>query len=612
MKNLVTWIVLLAAALPAAAQEMSFTAQVDRTTVGMGEQFTLTFVLTTSGRTGGKNLQLPDMSKFFILSGPNQSTSVQIVNGAMSSTATYSYVLQPREVGKQTIGAATIDAGGTLLRSDPVEIEVIKGSGSPAAARQQQGTQGDLGKELDENLFLRATVDRAQVMQGEQVNLTFKLYTRVSVVNYAVEKNPTMTGFWAEDIEVPKNVQLTTETVNGKQYRVGVIKRQALFPTQSGTLRISPMELQATVQVQSRSADPFDAFFRDPFGRNVNHAVRSNAVSIVVDPLPADSPPEFKGAVGQFAMSATVDKRTTRANEPVSLKITISGTGNIKLLESPVPEIPPDFEQYPPKVADMINRGQSRITGSKSFEYLLLPRYPGLKVIKPLAFVYFDPVKKEFVRLRSPQIELNVEQGPASATPLITGLPREDVQVLSQDIRFIKVSASSLARRGEALHTSAGFIALVLLPLLGLAGAFVYTRQRQVAMADAVGYRTRRAIKVAQRGLHEAEYLLKEKSGTKGEPASNQRLRFYAEISRALSKYLGDKLGISQAEMSVDVLSDALRKRAVDPGHIHAVKAALESCDMARFAPTSLELPAMQKTYDEARRIIVELERTLK
>ena len=612
MKLVRILMLLLAAFAPAAAQEMSFKAQVDRPSVGMGEQFTLTLVLTNAGRAGGQNLQLPNMSKFFILSGPNQSTSVQIVNGAMSSTVAYAYVLQPREPGTHTIGAASIEAGGTVLRTDPIDIEVAKGSGTAGAARQQQGASGDLGKELDENLFLRATVDRAQVMQGEQVNLTFKLYTRVSVVNYAVEKNPTMTGFWAEDIEVPKNVQLSTETINGKQYRVGVIKRQALFPTQSGTLRVSPMELQATVQVQSRSADPFDAFFRDPFGRNVNHAVRSNAISITVDPLPADGPPEFRGAVGQYAMSATVDKRTTRANEPISLKITISGTGNIKLLESPVPEIPPDFEQYPPKVTDMINRGQSRITGSKTFEYLLLPRYPGLKMIKPLAFVYFDPVKKAFVHLRSPQVELNVEQGTASSTPLITGLPREDVQVLSQDIRFIKVNASSLARRGESLHSSPGFMVLALVPLLGLAGAFVYTRKRQVAMADAVGYRIRRAVKVAQRGLHEAEYLLKEKAGTKGEPTSNQRLRFYAEISRALSKYLGDKMGISQAEMSVDVLGEALRKRRVESGLIHAVQASLESCDMARFAPTSLELPAMQKTYDEARRIIVELERTLK
>jgi hypothetical protein len=331
-----------------------------------------------------------------------------------------------------------------------------------------------------------------------------------------------------------------------------------------------------------------------------------------VDPLPDNGPQEFRGAVGQFAMSATVDKRTTRANEPVSLKITLSGTGNIKLLESPAPEIPPDFEQYPPKITDMINRGQTRITGSKTFEYLLLPRYPGLKVIKPLTFVYFDPTKREFVRLRSPQIELNVEQGAASATPLITGLPREDVQVLSQDIRFIKVSSSSLVRRGEALHTSPGFIALLVLPLLGLAGALVYARQRQVAMADAVGYRTRRAIKVAQRGLHEAEYLLKEKAGAKGEPTSNQRLRFYAEVSRALAKYLGDKLGISQAEMSMELLADTLGKRRVDPGLIRGVASTLEACDMARFAPTSLELPAMQKTYDEARRIIVELERTLK
>ncbi|MGB6033785.1 MAG: BatD family protein, partial [Bacteroidota bacterium] len=465
---------------------------------------------------------------------------------------------------------------------------------------------------IGDNLFLKATVDKTRVMQGEQINLTFKLYTRVSVLNYAVEKVPSMRGFWSEDVETPKNISLSTEVVNGKQYRVGVIKRLALFPTQAGTLEISPMEVQTTVQVQpKRSTDPFESFFRDPFGRNVNHLVKSSPVKILVSPLPASAPGGFKGAVGQFAMSATVDRRTTRTNEPVTLKITISGTGNIKLLESPEIEVPPDFERYSPKVTDSINRGKGRISGSKTFEHLLIPRYPGLKVIKPLTFCYYDLGRREYVTLRSPQIELNVEQG-SMATPQVGGGARADVQLLTQDIRFIKISEPSLGRRDEFLHTGGLFIALLLLPLAGLAGAFVFARQRQAEMHDQAGYRNRRAIKVAQKGLKQAEYLLKERSGSQGEPSSIQRVRFYAEVSRALWKYLGDKLGIPQSELSLERVSEVLTDRSVNQGLIHALRVLLESCDMARFAPTGLDLAAMQKTYEEARRIIIDLEKTLK
>ena len=593
----------------ACAQNAQFQAGVDRTQVGSGEQFTLQFTLTNAGTGGGKNLQLPDLSKFNIMSGPNQSSSMQIINGAVSSSVTYSYVLQPKEVGKFTIGSASIEAGGGTLNSAPVAIEVVKGS---ARAKPQAGGQDDAAAQIGDNLLLKATVDRTRVVQGEQVNIVFKIYTRVSIASYAVEKNPTMTGFWGEDVETPKNIQTNPETVNGKQFKVGVIKRMALFPTQSGALEIGPMEVQTTVQVQDRrSTDPFDSFFRDPFGRQVNYMVRSEVIRIKVDPLPPDPPSDFKGAVGQFAMSTTVDKKTTRTNEPINLKVTVSGTGNIKLIESPAVELPADFEQYTPKVSDNINRTGDRISGSKTFEYLLIPRYPGLKVIKPVTFSYYDPAKKEYVRLHSPQIELNVEQGTAAVAPLISGGSQEDVRLLSQDIRFIKLEESGLSARGEHLHTSGVFIVMLLLPLACAGGALVYARQRQAVMLDQAGYRNRRAIKVARKGLKQAEYLLKEKGST-GAPAGNQRLRFYGEISKALWKYLGDKLTIPQSAFSIEGAVAELGRREAPQDLIASLKSLLETCDLARFAPTSLDLTVMQRTYDEAQRIIVALERILR
>ncbi len=591
------------------AQNAKFEASVDRTTVGLGEQFS--YVLTLEGQFagGGKNLQLPDLTRFHIMAGPNQSTSMQIINGSVSSSVTYAYVLQPKELGTFTIAPASIEAGGATLRSSPVTVQVVKAA--PRQNRQQANADPTAG--LSDELFLRASVDRNHVMQGDQVNLVFKLYTRVSVVNYAVSKNPAMTGFWSEDVEIPKNISLTNETINGKTYRVGVLRRVALFPTQSGTLEIGPMEVQTTVQLQNpRSNDPFESFFRDPFGRNVSYNATSEPVKVVVDPLPGGAPADFKGAIGQFAMSTTVDRKTTRTNEPVSLKVTVSGTGNIKLLEAPALELPPDFEQYSPKVTESINRSQGRVSGSKTFEYLMIPRYPGLKVIKPVTMSYFDLKKREYVHLRSPQIELNVEQGAAGSAPVVSGVNREDVRLLSQDIRFIKMNAPSIVRPGERLYKDPLFILLAFLPFIGVIGAYVYARQRQVVMADQAGYRNRRAMKVAQKGLREAEYLLKEKSARKGEPAQNQRLRFYAEVSKALWKYLGDKLTIPQADFSVEGAIAVLRERGADDALLAALRSVLETCDMARFAPTSMELSAMQKTYDDARKVIVDVERTLK
>jgi hypothetical protein len=590
------------------AQDVSFRATVDHNPVGLDEQFTLSFVLSTSGMGGGKNIQLPDLQKFRILTGPNQSTQMQMINGAVSSSVSYSYVLQPKEVGKVTVGAGSIEVGGKVYSSEPLTVEVVKGAGRP---QQQAAPAADAQVQVGDNLYLRAIADRTHVLQGEQINLSFKLYTRVKILSYGIDKSPALIGFWGEDIEIPKNIQLSVETINGKQFQVGVIKKMALFPTQSGTLEISPMELQASVQVQSRSLDPFDAFFRDPFGRASNVPVKSAAIKIVVDPLPGGAPADFKGAVGRFGLSAGIDKKTTRTNEPVTIKVTISGTGNIKLLEAPTVEFPPDFEQFPPKVNESITRGE-KVSGSKTFEYLVMPRYPGLKTIPPITFSYFDLSRESYVHLHSPQIDVNVEQGAAVPPPIITGSGREDVRLLSQDIRFIKVGTPTFVRSGNRLHTQPVFYVLVLVPLALFGGTMFFIRKRMVIMADGVGYRNRQALKVARQGLKEAEFLLKIKGNAKDGPATNQKLRFYAETSKALWKYLSDKLNIPPADLSVEGTLRALQERGVDKGLAAALKSLMETCDMARFSPSSLGMTQMQKAYDEARRIIMALEQTFK
>src|SRR5258706_11790987 len=271
-------------------QDISFTASVDNNRVALGEQFEIIFSL--GGTSAGSNFQPPPFNDFLVVGGPNQSTSKQFINGSVSSSVSWSYVLQAKAEGKFAIGRATIDYGGKKLQTQPVGIEVVKGSAQAATQGRQQNQQqaqqqgnADIDKQIGENLLLRVVLDKSRVYQGEQITATYKIYTRVNISSYNLTKGSSLTGFWSEDLDVPKQVQLSSEVVNGKQYRVGILRRAALFPQRSGTLQIDPMEVLCAVQVQTRrrSNHIFDQFFNDPFFGNVqtvNHKVRSDAVSV--------------------------------------------------------------------------------------------------------------------------------------------------------------------------------------------------------------------------------------------------------------------------------------------------------------------------------------------
>ena len=316
-------ICLFLTASTAAAEDVSFTASVDRNQVETGQQLQVTFTL--SGSTGGKNFRPPGFNDFLVMSGPSQSTSMQFINGVMSSSISYSYVIQPRSEGKLTIGSASIEVGGKQYQTQPITIEAAKGAPRPPQQRRQTDEE-TLAEQIGDDLFLKVTADKSRVYQGEQLTVTYKVYTRVNIVNYSVSKVPALTGFWSEELESPQQIQLTTEIVNGKQYRVGTLKKVALFAQRSGTIELDPMEVGCVAQlnVRRQSRDFFDQVFADPFGSavNVNRKIRSQSVKLTVLPLPSDNVPMgFNGAVGKFSMDAWLDKRETKTNEPVTLKI---------------------------------------------------------------------------------------------------------------------------------------------------------------------------------------------------------------------------------------------------------------------------------------------------
>jgi hypothetical protein len=591
--------------LAAIAQDATFTASVDRNKIGMGEQFEITFMLSGSG--GGSNFRPPAFNEFLTLSGPNQSTNMQFINGATSMSVSYTYILQPRAEGKFVIAPAFITHNNKQLQTQPVTIEVTKGAPPQKQQSKQSQQDADIGKQIGENLFLKVVVDKARVYQGEQITATYKIFTRVNVVNYNLTKMPSITGFWSEDLEIPKQIQLSNEVVNGKQYRVGILKKAALFPQRSGTLTLDPMEVECAVQVQSRrrSNDVFDQFFNDPFFgnvTNVNHKVRSQPVNITVLPLPStDIPIAFNGAVGKYSMEVWLDKKETKTNEPVTLKVKISGRGNLKLLEAPPVSVSPDIEKYDPKISDNVTKENDRISGSRTFEYLLIPRHPGEQKIPSFQFSYFDVEKKNYVSLNSQEFTVTVAKGSETSQTYATGISKEDVKLLGEDIRFIKSGNVSYNRRGEAFAGSVIFFILSVSPVIAFFGFIFYARRREKFMGNLMLVRNRTARKVARKRLSDAKKFLDTK----------KKEDFYTEISRALWGYIGDKLGIPPADLSIDLIRNSLESKKLSVGMIAKLVSTIESCEYARFAPTS-DSVTMDSVYRETVELISAIEEELR
>jgi hypothetical protein len=375
----------------ATAQDGSFTASVDQTKVGTGEQFSVTFTVAGSDAMSAKDFRAPDFGQLLVMSGPNTSQNFQFINGAMSGSSAYTYILYARQTGKFTIGPATIAYKGKPLKTQPIQIEVVQGKPQAQQQQQQQNAQAS-AVNIGENLFIRASADKTHARQGEQITVTYKLYTRVSVSGYDLTKAPTYEGFWAEDIEQSRQPAVVNEMYEGKQFRVATIRKTALFATQAGNLKVAPLEVRCAVQVQTRrkNNDPFD-IFNDPFFQQTQTQqldFKSNPLTISIEALPANVPQGFSGAVGQFTFTATVDKKEVQAGDPITLRIGIAGTGNVKLLAVPKPALPADLEAYDPKVSEEISRDGGLIRGKKIAEYLLVPRNPGKRTIESIPFSY--------------------------------------------------------------------------------------------------------------------------------------------------------------------------------------------------------------------------------
>ncbi len=586
----------------------SFTASVGNTTVGLNDQFQISFTFSGQDINGIKSFNPPNFNNFMVLSGPNESTSMQIINSSVSASRTYSYYLQPKSMGKFTIGSATLNYNGKTFNTQPVTIDVVKGSPKAPAAQSRGNNSEVTSTDIGDNLFILATADRSKVYMGEPVTVTYKLYTRLGIAaQMQVSKLPSYEGFWAEEINTSNTINFTTEMYRGKQYRVGVLKKVELFPSQLGELSVTPMQLDVPVQIRQnrkRSGDIFDDFFNDPFFnpvRTVNYTAKSNTIKIHVAPLPIkDVPKTFNGAVGNYTMNSQLSSSKVQANNPVTLKINISGSGNISLLNMPEINLPAGMDKYEPKTSEQINRNGT-ITGTKTFDYLIVPRVPGKKEIPPIQFSYFNPAKGSYVTLSTPAYELNVAPGSGNGNGSVAGYTKEEIKLLGQDIRYIKTSTDDLRRQGSDELFGAGFWTATILPLVLLSGLVTWKRRQDKLAGNIQLLRYQRAEKIARARFKTAKTLME----------SNNQTGFYAEISLALFGYLEDKLHIPKAEISLDRVADELQKKKIDGGLITTLKSCTEKCDYARFAPSQDGKAEMNDMYNELTRVVIELEKSL-
>lgn len=595
-----------------AGKAQDFSATASPSTVAVGDQVQVTFLLNGEGN----NFRAPSFPDFNILMGPSQSTSMQIMNGSMSQSLSFTYILQALKEGSFKIGNASIDANGKQLLSNTFTITVVKGGTPPPSSGQQGGQQDSKGTagEVSKNVFLRVTVDKSSVYRGEGIVCSFKLYTRVNLVNYGLTKLPAFNGFWSQEITLPQQLEFRSETLDGVSYKVADIKKMVLFPQRSGNLQLEPMqgEVIARVQVKrNRNNDPFDQFFNDPFFNNpffgnaiqdVKVPLRSQAVNVTVKELP-DPPPGFTGAVGKFTMDVTADKKEVKAHNPVTVRIKLSGKGNLKLLDAPVIGFPPDFETYDPKISSNITAGLQGVTGNKTFEYLVIPRNEGEYKVDLSPFIFFNLETKRYESLPAPALTIKVLRGEAGAASVstVSGYNKEDIQMLGKDIRYIKTTKPPFSIVANTIYPSVLFYTLSASPAFLFVGLIFLRRKMLKDRSDIRLLRSRRAGGVARKRLAVARKYL----------TSADHTRFLDEMSKALWGFIGDRLQIPVSHLSKESVTHELSAHAIREESITNFTSVLDDCELARFAPAGIAKSA-DEIYKNGMMVIIDLEEQIK
>ena len=605
-KLIVILMALIAYSTQALADKVSFTASAPDVVV-VGDQFRLSYTVTTQKV---KDFQAPAIKGFDVLMGPSRSqqSSTQIMNGNVTSTSsiTFTYILMANTAGEYTIPGASIVADGNQMVSNSVKVKVLpqdqasnggQNDGS-SSARSSSGTSVS-----NQDLFITATASKTNVYEQEAFVLTYKIYTREHDLQLNNAKLPDFKGFHSQEIEMNANARWTQEHYKGRNYNTTIYRQFVLFPQQPGKLFIEPAQFQMTVGKAVQSDDPFDAFFNG--GSNVVKVPKSIVtpkIAINVNPLPAGKPANFSGGVGEFNISSSINSKELKTNDAITIKLVISGTGNLKLISNPEIKFPDDFEVYDPKVDNKFRLTNSGLSGSKVIEYLAIPRNAGTYKIPAVKFSYFDINSRSYKTLTTEEYELHVEKGAGNAAQTIANFTsKEELKVLNEDIRFIKQNNVTLSPKGDFFFGSLTYWLLYLIPGIAFITFFIIYRKQIAANANVAKMRTKKANKVAVKRMKQAGKLL----------AENKKDAFYDEVLKALWGYISDKLNIPVSRLSKDNIEEELRNYGVNDALIKEFLDALNNCEFARFAPGD-DNQAMDKVYSASLEVISKMENSIK
>ena len=602
MRKVILFFILISTVIGAWADGITFTANAPEVVVS-GDQFRLSYTINSQKV---RDFRAPSIQGFEVLMGPSRSTQYQNYNGVVTNSITFTYILMAGKEGTYKIPGATIVADGNNYTSNSVEIKVLppdqssSNAGSGSSARSSRN-QANSGKITDKELFMTATASKTNVYEQEAILLTYKVYTQVNLTNLRGDI-PDLKGFHTQEVELPNQKTFTLEHYNGRNYNTTIWRQLVLFPQQTGKIEIPSVTFEGTVSQMVASADPFDAFFNGGNYVNINKNIVTPKLTIDVKELPAGKPANFSGGVGEFTLSSSISTQELKTNDAVTIKLVISGTGNMKLINTPEVGFPQDFEIYDPKVDNKFNLTRNGLAGSKVIEYLAIPRHAGTYTIPPIEFSYFDLKSQSYKTLKTDAYTLNVAKGEGNSDQVIANFTsKEDLKVLGQDIRYIKTGDTHLTKKDDYFFGSTSYYLWYIVPLALFIALMIINRKQAMENANVAKVRTKKANKVATKRMKNAGKLLAEKKSE----------AFYDEVLKALWGYISDKLSMPVSQLSKDNIEEELQKHQVADELIKEFINNLNECEFARYAPGNQD-EKMDKIYSSAIDVISKMENSIK
>lgn len=563
--------------------QATLTATVSKNKLGTNQRLRIEFSVN---KQGADNFTPPSFKNFKVVGGPSQSVSQSWINGKVSFSKTYTYILQPKRKGELRIAAATIEIGGKKLKSNPIKIRVI-----PAVELPKN--PNDPNYIAQQNIHLVAEISKSNPYVGEGIYVEYKLYVsqNISVNNYSVTESPEYNGFWNQDIKI-NGLRVKMGTYNGEKYRYVVLKRALLIPTKSGKLKIEPMKMDIIIGVPTGRSD----FFGNVINTNIRRDFSSPTKTIRVKELPIEGKPNgFNGAVGDFTFSITSSKNVLKANESSQIKVAVAGKGNLKLFEIPTIETPKELEVYTPERKERVRTTLSGVRGNVSDSYTVVPEYKGKYKIPGTSFSYFNPKDKKYHTVTTEDLFVEVLEGKEIATP--NTVLKQVVNATGRNFEYIQTKTKFRSITTTDFFKSFWFYLLTILPLMSIPIGIFIAKRNEDRSKDIIGNKQRKADRLAKKYLSTAKKQLGEKEA------------FYEALERALHNYLKAKFSVETSDISHDKITKILQGQNIDDTTVSQFIAVLKDCDFARYSPiTNLE---MAQEYEKAKNVIVELDKKL-